>query len=287
MRNVTIDQGSGFCGGVLLAIRLVEEELEKRGHLYCLGEIVHNEAEVARLSRKGLEVIDHSRFNELVDSVVLIRSHGEPPSTFETARNNRIQLINATCPTVSRLQQKIKKTFLEIDENSGQIVIAGKPGHAEIIGLIGQTSGKCIIISDEIDLPLIDFRKSVHLFSQTTFSVEAFNHLKNEIQKRIQPDKQLIIHDTICRQVSNLVPHLKEFSRQHQIIIFVSGKNSSNGKYLYSTCKEINPETYFVSRPEDLEAAWFTDKSDAGICGATSTPVWLMESVAEVIRMFN
>ena len=275
--QISIDVNSGFCFGVVNAIQAAEEYLKTHDKLLCLGDIVHNNMEVKRLNKLGLVIIDHEQFQELSDVTVLIRAHGEPPQTYKTALANNINLLDASCPVVLRLQNNIKKGHLDINKEGGQVVIYGKHGHAEVVGLAGQTAEEAIIISDENDLSKIDLSKPIDLYSQTTKSIEGFNTLVKNIEKNIPEDTTFKINDTICRQVSHRAPQMKEFSTLHDVIIFVSGKKSSNGKYLYSICKETNNRTHFISSPDELDKTWFKTADSVGICGATSTPRWLMD----------
>jgi len=275
--QISIDVNSGFCFGVVNAIQAAEEYLKTHDKLLCLGDIVHNNMEVKRLNKLGLVIIDHEQFQELSDVTVLIRAHGEPPQTYKTALANNINLLDASCPVVLRLQNNIKKGHLDINKEGGQVVIYGKHGHAEVVGLAGQTAEEAIIISDENDLSKIDLSKPIDLYSQTTKSIEGFNTLVKNIEKNIPEDTTFKINDTICRQVSHRAPQMKEFSTLHDVIIFVSGKKSSNGKYLYSICKETNNRTHFISSPDELDKTWFKHADSVGICGATSTPRWLMD----------
>jgi 4-hydroxy-3-methylbut-2-enyl diphosphate reductase len=284
-----IDRKSGFCFGVQNAITIAEEALRKGEKVFSLGPIVHNDKEVERLISLGLITIDHNKFRELSNVTVLIRAHGEPPETYNIAKENNIRIIEATCPIVSKLQSRIKNTWHRIKEEGGQIVIFGKHGHAEVIGLMGQVQNEGILVSGPGDLRKIDITKPVWIFAQTTMNTidyDAFvEMLRSEMLKNgsIDPDKHLHVHNTICRQVSDRESSLKEFAQKHDIIIFVSGKNSSNGKVLYSISKAINPDTYFVSSPDEIEMSWFKGKASAGICGATSTPKWLIEKVYDVV----
>jgi 4-hydroxy-3-methylbut-2-enyl diphosphate reductase len=290
--KVTIDPGSGFCFGVVYAIQMAEEELDRTGNLFCLGDIVHNNMEVERLQAKGLKIINHDDLKNLKNCKVLIRAHGEPPSTYQLAIDNNIELIDASCPVVLKLQNRVRNSFDDI-EDDGQIVIYGEQGHAEVNGLVGQTNGKAIVVKTEEDLTQIDFSKPVHFFSQTTKSTIGFEKMKQMIQERIVKQKGSLeegdfnSNDTLCRQVSNREPHLKKFSANYDVIVFVSGKKSSNGKALYNTCKTVNEKSYFISSPDELEPAWFNNKETVGIAGATSTPLWLMEQVQEKIISFN
>ncbi|MFN5346013.1 MAG: 4-hydroxy-3-methylbut-2-enyl diphosphate reductase [Bacteroidota bacterium] len=290
--NVTIDPNSGFCFGVVYAIQMAEDELDETGKLYCLGDIVHNNMEVDRLKAKGLQIINHDDLANLHDCKVLIRAHGEPPSTYELALKNNIELIDASCPVVLKLQNRVKTSFEGID-NDAQIVIYGQPGHAEVNGLVGQTDGRAIVVFEEKDLDNIDYDKPVHFFSQTTKSTIGFEKMVRDIQERIVKHKgsledgDFITNDTLCRQVSNREPQLKRFATAYEVVVFVSGRKSSNGKALYTVCKNINPDSYFVSSADEIEADWFSGKQTVGIAGATSTPMWLMEQVKEKIEQMT
>jgi 4-hydroxy-3-methylbut-2-enyl diphosphate reductase len=290
--NVTIDPYSGFCFGVVYAIEIAERELAKSDKLYCLGDIVHNNMEVKRLKEMGLTIIEHDELDRLHDCKVLIRAHGEPPETYRTALKNNIELIDASCPIVLNLQNEIRYGFEEMQEKGGQIVIYGKEGHAEVNGLRGQTLGKAIVIGSEDDLGKIDFTRPVHLFAQTTKSVSGFQSIVEKIKKRMEEvlsGDKIDFHwnDSICRQVSNRSGKLQEFAGKYEVVIFVSGKKSSNGMILYQVCRDVNPHTYLVSGKEDLHREWFTGVENIGVCGATSTPMWLMEEVAAEIRSIN
>jgi len=287
--KIEIDSNSGFCFGVVNAIQLAEMELENNDSLFCLGDIVHNSAEVDRLKEKGLRTINHDEFKNLKNCKVLLRAHGEPPETYKIALENNIQLIDASCPVVLKLQKNIKLGFDDILEKGGQVVIYGKEGHAEVNGLVGQTNEKAIVIGGISDLDKIDFTKPINLFSQTTKSIEGFYEIEKEIRKRMiktqgTDDVLLISNDTICRQVSHRQPQLREFVKKHDIVVFVSGKKSSNGKMLFQVCKDENPNTYFVSDESELDKSWFANAKSVGICGATSTPRWLMEKIAESVK---
>ena len=286
--KVTIDDNSGFCFGVVNAIRKAEIELNETGHLYCLGNIVHNNAEVARLTKLGLTTINQEQFRNLRNCKVLIRAHGEPPSTYQIAKENNIELIDASCLVVLKLQNRIKKNYNEIAQ-TGQVVIFGKEGHAEVNGLVGQTDGRAIVIKLMADIEEIDFTKPVHFFSQTTMDIDEFATIGIEIKLRMQKsfnsiEVPLSINDTICRQVANRAPHLREFAVQNDVILFVSGKESSNGKVLYEACKNVNNKTYFITGTPEINKTWFDEINSVGICGATSTPRWLMEEVANFIN---
>jgi len=286
--KVTIDKYSGFCFGVVYAIEMAEAELSKTGKLYCLGDIVHNNMEVDRLNNMGLEIINHQDLKELKDCKVLIRAHGEPPETYHTAIKNNIQLLDASCPVVLKLQHNIKEGYEEINKIDGQIIIFGKEGHAEVQGLLGQTDGKAIIVACATDLDKVDFSAPIYMYSQTTKSPKAFADLQEEIRKRKEKagnseSVKFIVNDTLCRQVSGREPQLKEFAKENDVVVFVSGKKSSNGKMLFQSCLKENPNSYFVSEEKEIKEEWFNPNSQVGICGATSTPRWLMENVAKNI----
>ena len=287
--NVTIDKNSGYCFGVEFAIQMAEDEMEHCEELYCLGDIVHNSMEVKRLYNKGLRIIDRDQLKELRDCKVLIRAHGEPPETYKLALENNIELIDASCPVVLKLQNRVKHAFDSGKAGNAQVVIYGQVGHAEVIGLTGQTGDEAIIVTTEEDLDKIDFTRPVTLFSQTTKSTKGFYHIKSLIEERLQQANQdstqpaFNANDSICRQVSNREPQLARFATEHDVIVFVSGKKSSNGKALYSVCKQHNPNSYFVENEEELEPEWFAGAGSVGICGATSTPMWLMEQVSRGI----
>jgi 4-hydroxy-3-methylbut-2-enyl diphosphate reductase len=289
--DVTIDQKSGFCFGVVYAIEMAEEILKKDHKLYCLGDIVHNNKEVDRLNNLGLEIINHDQLESLSNCKVLIRAHGEPPSTYETALKNDIELLDASCPVVLKLQHQIKEGYEQIKNINGQVIIFGKEGHAEVTGLVGQTDGKAIIVTTEEDLKKVDFAKPIYIYSQTTKSPAAFQNIINNIKDRLSSDGKsdelkFVVHDTLCRQVSGREPQLKQFSVDNDVIVFVSGTKSSNGKMLYASCREENKQSYFISDVKEIKEEWFEDVSSVGICGATSTPRWLMEEVAEFIKKY-
>jgi 4-hydroxy-3-methylbut-2-en-1-yl diphosphate reductase len=290
---VEIDKKSGFCFGVQNAVEITEKALLKGEKVYSLGQIVHNDKEVQRLASLGLVTINYDEFRKLKNCKVLIRAHGEPPETYLTAEKNNITIIEATCPIVKRLQSRIKATWVKTRDNNGQIVIFGKSGHAEVVGLLGQTNNEGILASGPEDIQKIDFSRPVWLFAQTTMSLNDYTHFADLLRLKMvengisDPGKFLFVNNTICGQVSNREPHLKDFAREHDILIFVSGRESSNGKMLFSVCKSVNPETYFVSSPEEIDWSWFKGKKSAGICGATSTPKWLIEHVHDHILNFK
>lgn len=284
--TVEIDEKSGFCFGVVTAIRKAEDELSSAGKLYCLGDIVHNSNEVERLERCGLVTINHSEMEQLHNVKVLLRAHGEPPSTYAMAQRNSIEIIDATCPVVLRLQQRIKEAFdSPVNGCRKQIVIYGQRGHAEVLGLVGQTEGTAIVVETIDDLDRIDFTRDVYLYSQTTKSIEGFHSIIETIEARLSSTAQLFSYDTICRQVAGRVEHLRDFAARHTVIIFVAGAKSSNGKILYNHCLQVNDRSYLVSDDLGVKAEWLIDAQSIGICGATSTPRRLMEQVRE--RVFQ
>ena len=280
MAIIEIDKDSGFCFGVTAAIGKAEEQLASDGTLYCLGDIVHNSDEVERLQAKGLRTITHEQLATLHDVKVLLRAHGEPPSTYELARRNNIHIIDATCPVVLKLQERIKSACDRTDRQP-QIVIYGKLGHAEVNGLVGQTGGRAIVVEDIAGLDKIDFSRDIALYSQTTKSLEGFRTIIEEIKRRKSPEANFESFDTICRRVSNRVEHLKQFAADHEVILFVAGSKSSNGKILFNHCLDVNPQTYLVSNASHLQADWLKGTETIAICGATSTPRWLMEQVRD------
>jgi 4-hydroxy-3-methylbut-2-en-1-yl diphosphate reductase len=285
--QVTIDPNAGFCFGVGQAIREAEHALESGEKIYCLGDIVHNALEMDRLKAKGLEVIDHSRFRELKHSTVLIRAHGEPPSTYEIAENNHLVIIDATCPIVQKLQQRIHQHYHAAPESQVQVVIFGKAGHAEVAGLSGQTDDKAIVVSCEADLQKIDFSKPVKLFAQTTMDKEGFGAISLAIAHRMQlanPGTEPEVFDTICRQVSGRAPLLKAFAAEVDVLIFVSGNKSSNGAYLFEICRKANSKSYRVSDTGDIRPEWFEKAMHTGVTGATSTPLEQLQQVARNIE---
>ncbi|NQU88643.1 MAG: 4-hydroxy-3-methylbut-2-enyl diphosphate reductase [Mariniphaga sp.] len=281
---VEIDKSSGFCFGVVNAIKIAEDSLKNENELYCLGDIVHNGEEINRLEKLGLKTISRKQYFTLKNCSVLIRAHGEPPETYQYAIKNNIALIDATCPVVLKLQKKVLKSYNENKPKKGQIVILGKKGHAEVVGLNGQTNNEAIILQTEEDLNKINYSQPVTMFSQTTQSVDEFKRLAHKIKESSDDNALVKINDTICRQVANRVPKLEKFVSRHDLVLFVSGKKSSNGKFLFEVCKQKNSNTYFVSRTKDLNKDWFKEAKSVGICGATSTPQWLMEDIAEWIK---
>ena len=288
MLEVEIDKSSGFCFGVVTAIESAERELANSDRLYCLGDIVHNSLEVERLEKMGLRTIEHEEFGQLKGEKVLLRAHGEPPSTYEIARRNGIQIVDATCPVVLRLQRKIHKCYEEKIQGSGaQLVIYGKKGHAEVNGLVGQTEGNAIVIERKEDLDRLDFLRPIYLFSQTTKSLDGFQAIVAEIKSRMAENIVFEYYDTICRQVANRLPNIKVFASNHDWVYFVAGKKSSNGKMLFEECRKANPNTYFISEANEIDSPLPEHVKKVGVCGATSTPKWLMEEVAERIKSVN
>ena len=281
---IEIDKKSGFCFGVVNAIEKAEQELKKGETLYCLGDIVHNGQEVERLTAMGMITITHEEFKKLHNVKVLLRAHGEPPSTYELAKQNNITLVDASCPVVLKLQARIKKAHESKPTADTQVVIYGHHGHAEVNGLVGQINGEAIVIEDETELDKIDFNKNILLFSQTTKSLSGFNDLVQTVQAKMENGANLQFSDTICRQVANRIPNITTFAQQNDIIIFVSGKKSSNGKVLYEHAKSVNENTFNVSEPDELESISIDLTKKIGICGATSTPRWLMEAVMEKLN---
>lgn len=276
MVRIEIDKDSGFCPGVVTAIRKAEAELEKSGKLYCLGDIVHNSNEVERLQQKGLVTITHDDLKRLHNVKVLLRAHGEPPETYRIARENGIEIIDATCTVVLKLQQRIKASYLS--EGNPQIVIYGKLGHAEVNGLVGQTDGNAVVVEDLSGADRVDYSRDIVLYSQTTKSREGLKSLADEIRRR-KPDGRFECHDTICRQVANRIPRIRQFAAEHELILFVSGKKSSNGMILYNECRDVNPNSHMIFSEADIQPEWLEHVGSIGICGATSTPSWLMANV--------
>lgn len=290
--HIEIDDSSGFCFGVTTAIKKAEEKLAE-GHseaLYCLGDIVHNGMEVERLHRQGLITINHEQLKNLHHAKVLLRAHGEPPATYELAQKNDIEIIDATCPVVLQLQRRIKRQYEEVKkireeqyERTPQIVIFGKPGHAEVLGLVGQTEGNAIVIEHLKEVEQLDFQRDIFLYSQTTKSLDEFHRIIDYIQQHISPTATFKSYDTICRQVANRMPNIASFASKHDVILFVCGRKSSNGKVLFNECKNVNPNSYLIERADEIDMQWMKDKNTIGICGATSTPKWLMEECREYI----
>lgn len=280
--NIEIDENSGFCFGVTTAIRKAEEELQKGSRLYCLGDIVHNDKECDRLYKMGLLTINHDAYKQLKNAKVLLRAHGEPPQTYSTALENGIEIIDATCPVVLQLQKRIKKEY-DAYGNHCQIAIFGKHGHAEVLGLEGQTEGTAIVLDSLDDVKQLDFSRDIHLFSQTTKPLDDFRNIVKYIEDHIQAPATFKYYDTICRQVANRMPHLLKFAASHDALLFVCGMKSSNGRTLFKACKTVNENIHMVEGPNDIDFHWFDNISTLGICGATSTPKWLMEACRDSI----
>ena len=286
--HIEIDADSGFCFGVVTAIRKAEEQLARRGGLYCLGDIVHNSNEVDRLVKKGLQTITHADLKTLSGCKVLLRAHGEPPSTYATARERGIEIIDATCPVVLQLQKRIKSAYDASRHlpSPPLILIYGKPGHAEVNGLVGQTGGEAVVVQGVADLEGIDLNRDILLYSQTTKSLSGFQSVIEEIKRR-KSSGEFKYFDTICRRVSGRLPRIREFAASHQVILFVSGRKSSNGQALFEQCREVNPASHFISEPSEILPEWLEGAASIGICGATSTPRWLMEEVADKVRQIT
>ena len=284
MIKVEIDEGSGFCFGVVTAIHKAEEELAKGETLYCLGDIVHNSREVDRLKTKGLITINREEFKQLKNAKVLLRAHGEPPETYIIARENNIEIIDATCPVVLRLQKRIRQGYLADSDEEKQIVIYGKSGHAEVLGLVGQTDGKAIVIEKAEEAKKLDLNKSIRLFSQTTKSLDEFQEIVEYFKQHISPEATFEYYDTICRQVANRMPKLREFAATHDLIFFVSGKKSSNGKMLFEECLKVNANSHLIDNEKEIDPSLLQNVKSIGVCGATSTPKWLMEKIYNHIR---
>ena len=285
MIKVEIDEGSGFCFGVVTAIHKAEEELAKGETLYCLGDIVHNSREVERLKAMGLITINRDEFRQLRNAKVLLRAHGEPPETYQIAHKNNIEIIDATCPVVLRLQKRIKQEFRKEDFEAKQIVIYGKNGHAEVLGLVGQTGGQAIVIESAEEAKKLDFTKSIRLFSQTTKSLDEVQEIVEYIKLHISPDATFEYYDTICRQVANRMPNLREFAATHDLIFFVSGKKSSNGKMLFEECLKVNANSHLIDNEKEIDPTLLRNVKSIGVCGATSTPKWLMEKIHDHIQL--
>lgn len=283
MATIEIDEDSGFCFGVVTAIQKAEAELDKSGHLYCLGDIVHNSDEVERLKNKGLVTITHDDLRKLHNVKVLLRAHGEPPETYAIARDNGIEIIDATCPVVLKLQRRIHARYIDSERPNTQIVIYGKLGHAEVNGLVGQTNGEAVVVENIDGLDRIDYSRDIALYSQTTKSLQGFKEIEKEISHR-KGGQGFESFDTICRSVANRIPKIKEFARRHDAVIFVCGKKSSNGKILFAECREANANTFMVTNESEIDVEQLIGKQSIGICGATSTPRWLMNRIKEAIE---
>lgn len=287
MLKIEIDEQSGFCFGVTTAIQKAEEELSKGETLYCLGDIVHNGKECERLKRLGLITIDHSTFATLHDAKVLLRAHGEPPETYEIARRNNLRLIDATCPVVLKLQQRIHKRWAESAADNRQIIIYGQAGHAEVLGLVGQTRGEAVVIEDTSQLGRVATDKDTYIYSQTTKSLEGYKQLVEAVKEHVEPQHKIEFVDTVCRRVANRMSGIGEFAKSHQLIFFVSGRKSSNGKILYDECRRMNPNSHHIEGPLEIDFSLTDGVESIGICGATSTPKWLMEDCKQAILNYK
>lgn len=281
--KIEIDERSGFCFGVVRAITCAEEALQGKGCVYSLGDIVHNRVEVQRLEQLGLQTVTHEDMPQLVGKRLFIRAHGEPPTTYRRAEELRIELIDATCPVVAALQRKVKAAYEKMSPKGGQVVILGKRGHAEVVGLTGQVEDRAIVVERPEDLEQIDFSRPIHFLSQTTQSISLFEELADEMRRRNRSSEEVVVDDTICRQVANREEHLAAFARGYDVILFVAGRKSSNGKVLSEVCRAANPRTYLVEEASEVDPHWFEGARSVGICGATSTPKWLMQQVADAI----
>ena len=287
MLNIEIDEHSGFCFGVTTAIKKAEEELQRGERLYCLGDIVHNSIECDRLEKLGLITINHEEFGKLHNAKVLFRAHGEPPATYETAKRNNLEIIDATCPVVLKLQQRIKKKWQETAGTDSQIIIYGQAGHAEVLGLVGQTHGTATVIEKSSQIDGIAKDKNTYIYSQTTKSLEGYKQVVHEIREHINKEKACESFNTVCGQVANRLNGIGEFAKSHELIFFVCGKKSSNGRILFDECKKMNPNSHRIEGPEDLDLSLTKEVQSIGICGATSTPKWLMESCKQAIINYN
>ncbi len=286
--KISIEEKSGFCFGVKRVIEIAESLLDRGEKIYCLGEIVHNEKEVKRLKDKGLIFIEHSDLDSLKDKTVLIRAHGEPPETYQRADQNNLKLIDGTCPIVAGIQKKIRKSYEQLDNRNEQIIIYGKEGHPEVRGLIGQTEGNALVVGSKDDFENADLKKKIYFFSQTTMDVSGFENICTHLMQDQIEKREVEVNNTICKHVSHREPGLRKFASQNELVIFVAGKKSSNGRILFEICQEENPETHFISEPGELKQEWFNKSwKTVGVCGATSTPVWLLKKVAEKIQIFT
>ena len=287
MIKVEIDEFSGFCFGVTTAIKKAEEELKDGATLYCLGDIVHNSKECERLKKLGLVTIDHTEYRNLRNAKVLLRAHGEPPETYAIAKDNNLTLIDATCPVVLKLQQRIKQKWESSTNEKSQIVIYGQAGHAEVLGLVGQTHGKAIVVESPSQIEKLDKDCNTYLYSQTTKSLEGYKQIAENIKSYTSPEKKFEFYDTVCRQVANRMSGISEFARSHELIIFVCGRKSSNGKILFDECKRVNPHSYQVESAKEIDFSLLDEVESVGICGATSTPKWLMEDCKQAILNYK
>lgn len=281
--EIRIDDNSGFCFGVVRAIGEAESALKERGEVYSLGDIVHNRVEVQRLERLGLHTVTHEDMARLSGRTLLVRAHGEPPATYRRAEELSISVIDATCPVVARLQRRVREAYEKMQGVGGSVVLLGKRGHAEVIGLTGQVGDDVIVVEGVEDLAAVDFSRPIYFLSQTTQSIELFNHLAEEMRRRSE-GVEVVVDDTICRRVAGREALLAEFSAGVSVVLFVAGRKSSNGRVLSEVCRRANPRTYNIEEASEIDASWFEGAASVGICGATSTPRWLMEEVAEALR---
>lgn len=287
MPIIEIDSKSGFCFGVARAIKMAEQIISEQKPVVSLGDIVHNSEEITRLEKIGMSMASHEHIQNLENKTVLFRAHGEPPSSYETLQKQGACIVDATCPVVLKLQQRIRKAWLEMTEKSGQIVVYGKKGHPEVTGLVGQTNDEAIVISHIDDIRSIDPSRPLVLFSQTTMDLKGFEAIRDSIRIWMNPGVEASFHNTICAQVGNRAPHLRVFASKYDVIVFVGGEKSSNAKVLFNVCKEVNAASYFTPSALQVQAEWFPlNVKSIGICGATSTPLWLMEEVAGKIKCF-
>ena len=282
--RVVIDDKSGFCAGVVRAISEAERALEQGGEVFCLGDIVHNRVEVQRLEALGLKTIDHAALEALTNCRVLIRAHGEPPATYTKAEQRGLSIIDATCPVVAALQRRVKRAYEKMQSCGGTVVILGKRGHAEVVGLTGQVAEDAVVVESEQDLEQVDFSRPIYFLSQTTQSVTLFNRICEAMRVRLADSAMLTVDDTICRRVSSREEHLRAFARSVDVVVFVCGRKSSNGKVLFEMCREENARSYNIEEASEIDSAWFDSAESVGVCGATSTPLWLMENVAKEIE---
>lgn len=285
--RVLIDDNSGFCFGVVRAIGEAESALANLGKVYSLGDIVHNRIEVQRLERMGLYTIAHEQMATLGEATLLIRAHGEPPRTYERAKELGLRIIDATCPVVARLQRRVREAYEKMQCVGGQVVLLGKRGHAEVVGLTGQVMDDVMVVEGEGDLDMLDFSRPIYFLSQTTQSIELFHRLGDEIRRRAKNSDDVILDDTICRRVAGREHNLTEFARSVDVVIFVAGRKSSNGRVLYDVCRKANERCYNIEEASELDRSWFEGVGSVGICGATSTPRWLMEDVAKEVEALN
>lgn len=285
--RVVIDDNSGFCFGVVRAISEAESALQSRGEVYCLGDIVHNRVEVQRLQNMGLHTISHEDISSLSGRTMLIRAHGEPPTTYRLAEESGVEIIDATCPVVARLQRRVREAYAKMKEVGGRVVLLGKRGHAEVVGLIGQVGDDVVVVENEAELQGLDYTHPIYFLSQTTQSIDLFNRMAQCIVGSMDEDVECTVDDTICRRVAGREANLAEFSQSVDVVLFVCGRKSSNGRVLSEVCRRANARCYNIEEASEIEAHWFEGVESVGICGATSTPRWLMEEVAAHVNNLN